>query len=546
MPETSNLISHIYLKIGGQDMPEEFMRALVETQVENSLHLPDVATLKLNDPKLTWIDDSRLVPGKTLEISSKSSARRSKDGVIFDGEIVEVEPHFGASTQHLTIRAFDRLHRLARGRRVRTFLNVTDGDIATQFAKEAGLEGDIAATRIVHPYLLQYNQTNLEFLRERASAIGYMVYVLGKKLCFKPPASVGTPIELRWGESLQEFNPRLTTLGQVNKVTARGWDPRARQEIIATVSKAKGFPDVQIPQKGGDAAKNAFGIEAEHLVVSQPLRTQASADHLAQSVADRIVERFVEADGMCGGNPAIVAGASITVDAVGDQFKGTYFVTNATHIYGADGYSTHFIVSGQSPTDLLSLIRQSEAVVPSSGLVIGIVTDNQDPEGMGRIKVKYPWLSSEHASDWARVVAPGAGPERGMEFLPEIDDEVLVAFEMGDIHFPYIVGGLWNGKDALPKKNNAVISGGKVKERIIRSRTGHLIVLNDDDGGGGITIEDKNGNKIVLDTSSNGVTIQLKGKLLLKTQGDIEIDGASIKLNAQGEVKVTGSVINLN
>ena len=163
--------------------------------------------------------------------------------------------------------------------------------------------------------------------------------------------------------------------------------------------------------------------------------------------------------------------------------------------------------------------------------MIGIVTDNQDPDGWGRVKVKYPWLSGEHASDWARMVAIGAGPQRGIQFLPEINDEVLVGFEMGDVHHPYVIGGLWNGQDAPPKKNSEVVSNGRVQQRIIRSRTGHTIVLDDSDSSSSISIADKNGNKIVLDSKSNHVLIETQGDLTLQAGGQVNIKGAVINLN---------------
>src|SRR5262249_23032783 len=151
------------------------------------LHMPDVATLILNDPKLHWIDDTTLTPGKTIEVSATATAKGSKSKPVFDGEIVEIEPDFGTSTHHLIVRAFDRLHRLSRGRFVRSFQNVTDSDLARRIAGEMRLQSDIEDTREVHPYVFQNNQTNLEFLRERAASAGYLLYVLGKKLCFKPP-----------------------------------------------------------------------------------------------------------------------------------------------------------------------------------------------------------------------------------------------------------------------------------------------------------------------------------------------------------------------
>src|SRR4029453_1821371 len=98
MPE---LLSHFYIKVDGADVSEEFMRALVEAQVENSLHMPDVATLVIHDPRLRWLNDPLLAPGKTIEVSAMPADQHSPARVIFDGEIVEIEPEFGASTLRL-------------------------------------------------------------------------------------------------------------------------------------------------------------------------------------------------------------------------------------------------------------------------------------------------------------------------------------------------------------------------------------------------------------------------------------------------------------
>jgi uncharacterized protein involved in type VI secretion and phage assembly len=234
------------------------------------------------------------------------------------------------------------------------------------------------------------------------------------------------------------------------------------------------------------------------------------------------------------------------------------------HTYTAgEGYQTHFSVSGLNPTSVLSLLTQGRERPASSHLVIGVVTDNKDPKGWGRVKVKYPWLTSDHASDWARVVSVGGGPERGIEFLPEVNDEVLVGFELGDIHHPYVLGGLWNGKDAPPEKSDKVVSGGKVQKRIIRSRAGHVITLDDSDGKENITIQDKGGNTIVIDSSKNELTIEMKGNTTISTKGDTTISSkGKMTLEAKGKlemkgmgvvvdggaatVDVKGTVVNLN
>lgn len=208
--------------------------------------------------------------------------------------------------------------------------------------------------------------------------------------------------------------------------------------------------------------------------------------------------------------------------------------------------------------DLLAEGRGDAARV--GGVVVGVVTNNQDAEGMGRVKLKFPWLSDEDESNWARVAAPMAGGGRGFYFLPEVGDEVLVAFEQGDVRFPYVVGSLWNGKDAPPASND----DGKNNVRVIKSRSGHVVRLSDEDGRETIEIIDKSEkNSIVIDTSKNTITITSDKDIVLSAkQGKVTLDaqeveikssagakveaGANLDLKATGQANVKGATVNLN
>lgn len=170
------------------------------------------------------------------------------------------------------------------------------------------------------------------------------------------------------------------------------------------------------------------------------------------------------------------------------------------------------------------------------GVVVGVVTNNQDPEGMGRVKVRFPWLSEVDESYWARLATPMAGKERGLYFLPEVDDEVLVLFEHGDVRFPYVIGALWNGKDAPPAKND----DGKNNLRLIKSRSGHVIRLNDEDGKEQIEIMDKSGkNSMVFDTAQNLITITSdKDITLTAPKGTIKIEGQKVEIKSSADTKL--------
>jgi len=211
--------------------------------------------------------------------------------------------------------------------------------------------------------------------------------------------------------------------------------------------------------------------------------------------------------------------------------------------------------------DLLVTPEKREVQVSRiAGVVIGVVTNNQDPDGLGRVKVKFPWLSDTDESNWARVATLMAGKDRGIYFLPEVEDEVLVAFEHGELRFPYVIGSLWNGKDASPAQND----DGKNNLRMIKSRSGHVISLSDKEGKEKIEIVDKSGkNSLKFDTASNTLTITAEKDIVLSaTNGTIKLDaqkleikssadakfeaGAGMDLKANGQMNVKGATVNIN
>ena len=192
------------------------------------------------------------------------------------------------------------------------------------------------------------------------------------------------------------------------------------------------------------------------------------------------------------------------------------------------------------------------------GVAIAVVTQNQDPDGLCRVKVSYPWHDKPRDSYWARIATPMAGGQRGAVFLPEVGDEVLVACDREDLRFPYVLGALWNGKDQPPETN----ADGKNDKRLIRSRKGHRLLFDDGARGAvelalndgkkvaldddGIAVDDGKGNRLVIDSASGAVTIEAAGSLTLKgTAVAIEASG-QLRIKAGATLTLTGTMININ
>lgn len=189
------------------------------------------------------------------------------------------------------------------------------------------------------------------------------------------------------------------------------------------------------------------------------------------------------------------------------------------------------------------------------GVVVGIVKDIRDPKGLGRIKVAFPWLDEESAdtvsltdkdspahSAWARIATLMAGKQRGSYFIPEVEDEVLVAFEHGEVDRPVIIGMLWNPDNAPPE---AMDGDGKNDIRAIHSRSGHKVVFNDSPDNPSILIVDQTKeNSIFIDSANNKMEIKVKGDLSIEVGGKITIQAKqdiSAETKANLAIKATGS-----
>jgi uncharacterized protein involved in type VI secretion and phage assembly len=172
------------------------------------------------------------------------------------------------------------------------------------------------------------------------------------------------------------------------------------------------------------------------------------------------------------------------------------------------------------------------------GVFPAIVTDIVDPESLGRIQIKFPWLGADGDSvrAWATLLTPYADDDQGFEILPAVDTQVVVAFEAGDLRRPYILGSAWNGSEALPEAPAAANN-----KRLIKSRAGSLFEFDDTDGAAKVTISMKSGHKVVLDDSAQEVTVKHSNGCVIKMNA-----GGQIEIQANATVEITASALNVH
>lgn len=570
MPDQKPLSSEIKITVAGSPVQQNILAQVAELTVDQHAYLPHMFAIRLLDPNLELLSGGPFDLTKEVKIEVGNTQEQLK--TLITGEITALEPVFGEGmVAELCVRGYDKSHRLYREKKSKAYLNKKDSDLASEMARGAGLQVQADATSTVYDHIYQHNQADLEFLMQRAWRIGYECFVEEGKLYFRKPPTGSASVTVKWGEDLLTFYPRMTLTEQVDEVIVKGWDPKKQEAIVGRAQEGKLYPEIQ-ESKNGAAWAGTFGA-GKVVVVDQPVKDQSEANVLATARLNELSGAFVQAEGTAFRRPDLKAGQWINLELLGNRFSGKYLVTQATHVYNPEGLRTRFVVYGARTGTLLEATNGARPTTRWPGVVIGIVTNTEDPEKWGRVKVKFPWMADDAESDWARLVGPGGGPEAGFYAVPDVDDEVLVAFEHGDFSRPYIIGGLWNGKHNIPPTAANAGNGERPLVRTWHSRTGHAITMHDnadnkveiktagghtitlDDAGSKIEIKSKNGITINLDDGGNKLTIEGSNEVEVKSSTNMTLEAGgnmdikatgNMNLQANGPVSVKGATVNLN
>jgi len=543
------------------------LAADVDAQIESALvvdrlAMPDMFVIVFRDPARDVLGRAGLDIGKTVKISTVGVNADAPEPLI-TGEVTSIEAEYDSLGARAVVRGYDRSHRLAAGRKTATYQNVKYSDIAQQIASAAGLQADTDTSDGTLDHVFQVNQSDLDFLYAMAREIGFDCRVDDRKLIFKKPVessggpSEGTtdssdPIQLVWGLNLLEFRARMSAVAQVSKVEVRGWDPGAKDKVVGSADATA--TNAQLALSPSDLASRGGGQTV--VVTDRPVSTQLAADGLATARAQQVGSAAFEATAVAIGSAALTAGTAVSVSGVDPALVGKWVISGSRHEFGNGAYKTALEFTGRQDRSILGLVTQGAAAgserIP--GVVIAVVDDNDDPAKLGRVRIRYPWLGDQAVSYWARLAMPGAGPDYGMAWVPQVGDEVLVAFEQGDPDHPFVIGGLWNGSDAAPL-GDGLLDSGKVKRSGFVSRTGHKLVFFDDAGESGVAIISANNKyRISLNETKGQLHVYFDGKLLLegtgdvevKTQGDFKVNATGVTIQAQGQAAFKGATVAIN
>lgn len=606
------------IKVDGTELPSRALALLVKAVVDSHLHLPDMFELTFLDQVGGVIDEAHFKLGAEVEVRALGASSETR---LILGEITSIEGRYSEYTWFTVIRGYSHDHRLQRARRSRTFIDKTDSDVARQLAGDAGMTvGTVDATTLKHPLLAQADQTDWAFLVWRAKEIGYEVGAADGRFYFRKASALagGTALPAALGQGLVTFNPRVSAAGLVTEVEVRAQDtaeakalgakkpvvsPSAEVSLSTPAAAGGGFDPKGAPPPPPPNAENGPAPTPKGYVVNRGFSVAASSDQALQDTANALAAHvgssFAEAEGELLGDARVIAGTVLQVDGVPKQFCGKWLVTTARHVFDNNdrGYQVRFTVSGRHDRSLLALTSGRGGRGGGGGggggsgphgVVVGVVTDISDPLKLGRVKVMLPWLAPDYVTGWAPVAQLFAGANGGALFLPDVKEQVLVAFEQGDLRRPYVLGSVLNNRTGsgvkldgkASKPGEAAVGSGSpaaVVRRGIVSPFGSQLVFHEEGPptGGQPTAAEvtlgagKDKITIVMDAKAGtlsikctpgsppgAITIECDGNVDIKAgaSGTMTIDGGSqltlkgkaVTIEGTGAVAVKGKPIQLN
>lgn len=514
---------------------------------------------------------STFLPGKKVEILAGAG---SNPASLFKGVVIrqsiKVREH---TAPQLVVECRHQAVQLTVGRKSACFFDQTDSDVITALLQKASIGADVESTKVTHKQLVQYGATDWDFLLTRADATGKLVFTNDDKVTVKAPASGGSPVcTLEFGATIIDMDAEVDARAQYKAVKSFTWDA-ANQNVVEK--------DAADPGVSGPGNLKSDDLAAVVGLKHYRLQNAAISEEEAQAWADAqwLKSKLSQVCGRikCEGIATVNPGDKVSLAGGGDRFSGDVFVTGVRQDFDTvQGWKTHLqfgnldkwlaeepAVSGPKAAALLPGVN---------GLQIGVVLDNEDPDGEDRVRVRMPLVSGTDGT-WARVAALDAGKDRGFFFRPEVGDEVVLGFLNDDPRQAVILGMLHSSAKAAPLKGS-----NDNHEKVYQSRAKMKLYFNDDQkvmqletpGGNKITLseqdkaiklEDQNGNKIEM--TQDGVKIESVKAITLKAQTEVKLESStafsvkggtelklqgtsSAEISSTGTTKVKGAMVQIN
>ncbi|MEW2295907.1 VgrG-related protein [Streptomyces sp. NPDC006743] len=565
----SNVID---VKVGGAKLPPEFAADLVDSYVDQGVGVPAAFRLTFRDPYRLLLGKLNITFGTKVVLAPVADGEGAGDPLL-TGEVTGLEADYDGTGSFTVVRGYDLGHRLLRQRRVAAYRNQSASDIARKLAAQDGVPiGRIESTRTVYEFISQSNVTDWDFLARLADenemvmsvdADGRFQFVKPKSASGAPsPSTDGekSPFVLQAGHDILRLRAAVTAADQVGKVESRGWDVTTKKKLTAT-APATDNPGITIGTTPGAAA--AKFTTAKLVETGTPYDKQNEVKFAADALADDVTGSFGELEVVARGNPLLRPGVPVALADVGVPFEGKYTVTSVRHVFG-DGkhYEVWVTVSGRQWRSLYGLASGGSDTAPRLPSVANaLVTDVNDPLKQGRVRLQFPWLDDRYVSDWTRTVQLG-GLDGGGIFPMDVNDEVLVAFDRGALDHPFVIGGLYNGRDKPTPVSDVPLHDAvrkKASRHTVSDRDGNRMdLLSQKTGGRKQGVRLVSGDKrltISLDRTNTEIIVDSKGSVTIKGSRSVSVEagtdlslsaGRSLTLKSGGPLSIqSASMVNV-
>ncbi|MFF5174636.1 phage baseplate assembly protein V [Micromonospora sp. NPDC000089] len=393
--------------------------------------------------------------GATLDV-------RLGDDPLFAGEVTCVEVEYPADgAPLLRLRGYDPLHRLRKRQRLRVFESVTVADLVREVCAEVGLTvaADVDGPRLDR--VTQHRHSDLDLLLEVAGRAGLHLAADDDRVHLITLDGYGEPLELTLGATLHAVRLAVNLDRAAGDTAALGWHPQRAEPISQRADTARSGRRVPL-----DPDPASVGADGTRTAVDQPGRSDDELAAIAQAGLDARVAALVTADGVAEGDPALRPGRRVTLTGVADEFAGVYVLTEVVHTVDGNGHLTRF---GTAPP-----AAPPVAAAPGTVVTLGTVTEVDDPDRLGRIRLTLPAYGDLDAG-WLAVLTPGAGKGKGIVALPDPDDTVLVALPGGEPAAGIVLGSLFGTVEPY----DAGIADGRSGRWSVRTGSGQTIVVDD-------------------------------------------------------------------
>jgi Rhs element Vgr protein len=520
-----NVQTRTTIQINGETYTE--LAALEIGQQINNHHSFRVilGSEKIGEASNAFLEKAREYAGSeiTIEITNTLEERLEFKGVVLQAH------SSGAATSELghniILEGYSPTILLDSGAHCNAYVDKTLQNIADEICQKAPQNLINASVNPVLtqaiPYTVQYNESWFAFLNRLACRHGEWFYYDGLSLIFGTKKQ--EPIDLYYGTDLLSFDLGLSLNALGQSFSARSYRENTQEfdSINAYSTSMSGHAAFAI-EKSNETFLNAPAINLNQFDEETGLKSQLNK--LSELSFKAEAARRVTFSGRSN-NPALKLGSLIKVNynsRVGVTQHGEYLVTGVQHQWQQGGqYQNSFTAI---PSDVEVSPTTNPALVPQCSAQTALVVDNNDPDGLGRIKVKYNW-QTQGESPWMRIALPYGGANKGMYFIPEIDEEVMVGFEGDNAEKPFVLGALYHGK-AKPE-DWATETNDK---KCIRTRSGHTIELDDTDGEEKIKIYDNEGSIITFDTAEKSLSIV--------SAENIDISAKNISISAEENITI--------